>query len=514
MIAAARKSPILDPSGKPFIRPQVRQALAEARAQTNGHRRVDATYDAARSGTGMDLWWANADRFDADSANSRGVRETLVIRSRYEIGNNGYADGIAQTYATDLIGDEVPLLRMETQSARLNRFIEDRWYRWCKAVHLRRKLWCMAHAKLMDGESFGIVRANPRVRHDIKLDVQLIETEMCQTPWLPFEPGYIDGIRFDRFGEPIWYDVLRYHPGSHQMHGYTPDPERVPAQRVLHWYKLRRPGQHRGVPETASSLNTGAAGRRFREATISAAETAAELNVLLKTSLTVEDEPYPVEPMSLLDIQRKMMTTLPDGWDAMQMKSEHPTAQYAEFMKGIISEQARPKNMPYNKAAADSSRYNYASGRLDHQTYYASLNSDRADCDDMVMTKLFYEWLWEAGFTYGLLGGRPDETPGWDNFAAMHSWRWAKHQVADLKAEAEAQDKHLKNGTLTLSRAFEEQGLDFEEELLIMAADYGMEPDEMRMILLASIHNANHEMQGLAEVGLVDTEETDDQSDE
>lgn len=512
MIAAVRQSPILSPDGQPFMRPQVRKALAVARQETR--RSVHGTYDAARPGGAMENWWANADRFDADSANSRGVRETLVSRSRYEIGNNGYADGIAQTYATDLIGDEVPLLRMETASAPLNRFIELRWYKWCQAIKLRMKLWCMAHAKLQDGEGLAIIRANRRVRHPIKLDIELIETEMCQTPWLPLvEPGYIDGIRFDRFGEPIWYDILRYHPGATQWHYANQDPERVPAELVCHWFKLKRPGQHRGIPELASSLNTGAAGRRFRNATIAAAETAAEINVLLKTQQAPE-EAFAIEPMSVLDFEHKMMTALPDGWDASQMKSEHPTANYESFMRGIISEQARPKSMPYNKAACDSSSYNYASGRLDHQTYYAALNTDRADCNDQVLTPLFRQWLWEAGYTYGLLGRRPDQIDDWDNFAALHSWRWSRHQVADIKAEAAAQDQHLKNGTLTLTRAFEEQGLDFEEELVVMAADFGKTVDEMREILLASVHNANHEQTTMQEATATPTQPSEDDNED
>ena len=52
--------------------------------------------------------------------------------------------------------------------------------------------------------------------------------------------------------------------------------ERIAADRVLHWFKMRRPGQHRGVPECASTLNTGAAARRWREATLAAAETVRD----------------------------------------------------------------------------------------------------------------------------------------------------------------------------------------------------------------------------------------------
>ena len=34
--------------------------------------------------------------------------------------------------------------------------------------------------------------------------------------------------------------------------------------------------------------------------------------------------------------------------------------------------------MPFNVAAGNSSGYNYASGRLDHQTYYRAIRIDQA----------------------------------------------------------------------------------------------------------------------------------------
>jgi hypothetical protein len=46
-----------------------------------------------------------------------------------------------------------------------------------------------------------------------------------------------------------------------------------------------------------------------------------------------------------------------------------PTTNYEMFRNAILNEIARCVHMPSNKALADSSRYNYSSGRLDHQTY-------------------------------------------------------------------------------------------------------------------------------------------------
>lgn len=439
-----------------------------------------ATYDAARTTDEFKNYWANADTYDADSANSREVRSTLVSRARYEIGNNGYADGIAQTYATDLVGLG-PNLRMQTGSPAFNRMIEFEWALWTKAIRFRRKFWTMAHAKFSDGEAIGIMRRNPRVRHPIKLDVVLIETEQCQTPFLPYGvDGYIDGIRFDEFGNPLYYDILRGHPGSVGSLTTTLEPEQVAADRVLHWFKMRRPGQHRGVPESASTLNTGAAARRWREATLAAAETAADFSVFLKTGFQ-PDQIARVAPMSSLDIKKRMMTSLPDGWGVEQLKAEHPSATYESFHDQLINEQARPANMPKNKAKCDSSQYNYASGRLDHQTYYAALDVERRDADDLVLDPLFTLWFDLAIANYGWLGGDPARV---SVAAKSHLWDWPKHRVADVQAEADAIETRLQSGQVGLHQVFSDAGLDLEDEIPAMAATYGITEDEMRRRLL------------------------------
>ena len=77
-----------------------------------------------------------------------------------------------------------------------------------------------------------------------------------------------------------------------------------------------------------------------------------------------------------------MATTLPDGWKLGQIKAEQPGTSYAEFKREILNEIARCLNMPYNIAAGDSSDYNYASGRLDHQTYYRAIRIEQQAPED------------------------------------------------------------------------------------------------------------------------------------
>jgi capsid protein len=438
-----------------------------------------ASYDAAQDNPEYTNIWGNTDAYDADSAHSREVRHKLIKRSRYEVGSNGFSDGIAQTYATDLVGLG-PQLRMQTTSEGFNRMVETEWFYWTKAVQLRRKLWCQAHAKHTDGEGFAVARKNKRIKHSIPLDYVLYEADQFQTPFLPWsEPGYIDGIKFDEFGNVEWYDLLRYHPGSSHYGSYFDlQPERLPAEMVFHWFKLRRPGQHRAVPECSSTLNMGAASRRFREATIAAAETAADYTTLLKTSMQ-PNELEAVSPMSTLDIQKRMLTALPEGWDAFQMKAEHPTATYSEFHKSLVNEQARPKSMPFNKAACDSSGSNYASGRLDHQTYYSYLDVDREDCNDQVLDPLFDLWFRLAVVRFGWLGGNPDAISAG---ARAHLWDWPKHSTIDITSEASANKTDLETGKESLSSLYAKDGRDYEDELAKDAVANGIDIDQQRQI--------------------------------
>lgn len=441
---------------------------------------VKARYEAAQQLAEFERYWSNTDQFDADSAHSRDVRHKLIERMRYEVANNGYADGIAETYATDLVGVG-PTLRMQTGNANFNRMVEREWFLWTQAIDFRRKLWCMAHAKHVDGEAFAVIRRNPNVRHTVKLDVVLYEAEQVQTPYLPFDtPGAIDGMRFDRFGNVVSYDLLRQHPGANRGVEIDQTPEVVPAENMVHWFKMRRPGQHRGVPESSSTLNLGAAARRFREANVTTAEKVATWTLFLRTQFPPDtlDE---VDPLSQLDLVRGMMTALPNSVEPFQLKAEHPASTYEMFHKALINEMARPKSMPYNKAACDSSQYNYASGRLDHQTYYGHLNVDRADGNDLALDKIHKVWMDDAILRFGWLGGDPLVV---GPAARFHLWDWPKHMVADVESEANANDTQLRSGQTFPHLLFADAGLDFDDEVEKAAQSLGVDQAEIRKRIL------------------------------
>lgn len=470
-------------NGQPKPRRELIDAFAKAQKETERSKRhIRGSYDAAQDLQDTTHHWASADANDADSANSRAVREKLVQRSRYECANNGYADGIANSYANDAVGNG-PQLRMQTGSEGFNRMVELRWFEWMEAVQFGSKLWTAARAKHVDGEGLGVLRRNEGVNNQVKLDWVLYETEQCQTPLLGMEPGKIDGIRFDAFGNPISYDFLKQHPGggfSWLNAGFETEP--VDARFVTHWFKRLRPGQHRGIPETTSTLNLGAAARRWRESTLAHAEMIAKLTVLLKSLMPpAEEDADPVTALSTLELLTGTLMALPNTVEPVQLDAKQPAAQYEMFHKTLINEQSRPKCMPYIKAACDASGANYATGRLDHQGYYGCLDIDRRDADRAVLDVAFNVWFDLAIVAYGWLGGNPAAiTQG----ARAHLWDWPKHKVVDIQAEAEANDTKLKNGSEYLYSIATQDGRDYEDEILKAAAANGITQEQQRQVNL------------------------------
>lgn len=469
MIAAAKQ--LVDPYGTPFPKRTItpRFGLKEMQARDSRdplHRQPDlkASYDAARQGTWLSNHWANADSYDADSAHSWDVRKYLRERSRYEAGNNGYYCGALRTYANDLIGTG-PKLRMQTGSTAFNRMVEREFHTWAKAIQLNRKLRCLCHAKLQDGEAFAVVRTNPGVNHRIKLDLVLHETEQFSTPYIFEAKGRIDGIDFDEFGNPITYHRLLEHPGAGTTFSATQEAEEIPARFVLHWYRLERPGQHRGVPECASTLNLGAAHRQVREANVTAAKTSATFGALLETPLpptTSDDVPDVAGSFTEMTFPNGVITALPFGNKAMQLDPKHPGPQYEAFQKLMVNEQMRPLSMPYNKAACDSSGYNFASGRLDHITYGVEQDVEREDCNDIILDRLIELWFAEAVREFGWLGGDPLAL---SQSALAHSWDWPAKAISDQRAQAIADEKNLASGATTHTLLYSERGYEFTDEI-------------------------------------------------
>ncbi len=442
----------------PFERKQkTRQTISGAGEATAGRPTViRARFDAAQTTADNARHWAMADSLSADGAASADVRKKLRERSRYEVANNSYAKGIVLTLANDCIGTG-PRLQLLSGDDETNRIVETAFGRWARATNLAEKLRTMRMAKATDGETFAVLTANPMIDSPVKLDVQLVEADCVASPVLSMLPvaNDIDGVILDSYGNPKSYCVLRKHPGN--LSAWQTHYDLVDADAVVHWFRDDRPGQHRGIPEITPALPLFAQLRRFTLAVIAAAETAADFAAVLFTDSPANGEAQALEPMDVVDLEKRMATVLPDGWKLGQIKAEQPGTGYAEFKREILNEIARCLNLPYNIAACNSSGYNYASGRLDHQTYYKSIRVEQVHLAEAVLDPIFTAWLAEAQLLSEFAFLRTMDVP--------HQWFFDGTEHVDPAKEANAQATRLTSNTTTLAAEYARQGKDWETEL-------------------------------------------------
>lgn len=469
-------------------------AAAKPRLGTDARavRVVRGRYDAAVTTDDNRRHWANADGLSANAANNPEVRRLLRNRSRYEAANNSYARGIILTLANDVVGTG-PRLQLLTDNAEANRQIERAFDLWAKAIGLAEKLRTMRLARATDGEAFAILTSNPKLTTPIQLDLRLVEAEQVATPDLnPMVSGVIDGISFDRFGNPIEYHVLRQHPGESLVS--SRDYDRLPATMVLHWFRADRPGQARGIPDIMPALPLFAQLRRFTLAVLSAAETAADFAGILYTDSPANGEADAAEPFEPIDLEKRALVTMPGGWKMSQLEAEQPATTYAEFKHEILNEIARCLNMPFNVAAGNSSGYNYASGRLDHQTYFKSIRVEQSHLECVLLDRLLAAWLDEAALVPGLLPAGLGPFAQWP-----HQWFWDGHEHVDPAKEASAQATRLANHTTTLADEYARRGQDWEAQLRQRAKELSL-MNELGLSLA----------QGLPTAQTTDTEPTDE----
>lgn len=445
-------------------------------------RRLQASIDSAQTTNENRRHWTNADYLSANASYSAKVRRTLRARSRYEVDNNSHLRGILNTHVNYVIG-EGPRLQIASDNEDLNNIIEDRFAEWAEQIDLVNKLRIMRFSQCASGESFGLLATNPSLqrfarfgRPTVQLDLKVIEADQIATPWgiALEENDLIDGLKFDAFGNVIGYYLLKAHPGDMGRFASLSNSEYdlIPAEFMIHQFKAMRPGQNRGIPEITPALPLFSLLRRYTLAVLGSAEQAANVAGVLHSEMPpggIGDEEEVNVPLTLdtIEMERNMWLTLPEGWDITQLRAEQPVTTFGDFKRQILNEAARCVGQPYNLAAGDSSDYNYASGRLDHQSYFLEVGVDRHGIELRELNPLVRMWFEEGVRVSGYFPQAVRST----NFRFRHQWFWMGQDHVDPVKGALSRQIDLTSGCTTLARVYAEQGLDWEREILQRARE-------------------------------------------
>lgn len=426
-------------------------------------KRIFGIYEAAQTHDGNQRHWSRAKSSHPASLNTPVNRRTLRNRSRYEYDNNSYCRGAVDTLVADLIG-RGPRLQVHGIDRNLCRLIETSFESWSRASGLNNALRILETSRRRDGEGFIVFSSDlsfiPICR--VSLDLRLIEADQIAEPfYTPYlrDDNSDDGIKCDQNGKPIAYSILRAHPSDPRSYGSSWKNDWVPASHVIHWFRPTRAGQLRGIPELTPALELFAQLRRYTLATIRAAETAAMLAGVMETNIPAAEPMIQESPIDYIPLEVGSLLTLPAGWHGSQFKPEQPTTNYPAFVDVLLREIGRCLDIPFGVIAGDSSKYNYSSARLDHQSYEMRRDIDRSEFIRCVINPIFERWYEE--FRLAML---QDGIVLPTQFT--RTWNFDARPSIDPLKDATTDNLRLMNGTTTLSEIFSARGLDWEEQLI------------------------------------------------
>lgn len=368
-------------------------------------RSVRAKYDSAQTNSQNELHWANADDLSPNSANSLAVRKKIRSRARYETFNNGYIKGIVGLVCNDVVGSGPKLQLTDSRFTKQQQTAIERTYnKRANRIKLRRKLWQLQFAEIVDGESFAVRFTDQRLKDRNKANLKIIETDQVTSPNFKYNVNEVDGVRIDAAsGEPESYFIASIHPGE-VYNPYVNSPGNwVDAEHVCHLFRRER-NWIRGISHLSPSLPLCALLRRYTLAVVQNAEIAADFTVLMQTQANPYQTAFPLtdgqptsNPSDWFDsfpIDKGLMTVIPDGYDLKQLDPKQPVTVYDAFVNALIQEIARPLAVPRNMALGNSGQYNMASGTLDRQIYRAAVEQHRLAQQESVLD-VDFESFWQ-----------------------------------------------------------------------------------------------------------------------
>jgi len=463
-------------------------AELDAYKSSSRYRQIKARYDNAQSSNENADLWRLTDALSAHGANNLAVRKKLRERARYEVANNCHARGITLTVANDIVGTGARLQclfddkkRTDDENESYNDTAENAWQQWADEINLAEKLHTFMLATVVDGEAFAVMTTNENLMSPVKLDIRLIECDMVTDPAMTalITPGVVDGIEFDQYGNPSFYHILKYHPGDF---GTFVGPDLVtkePAKNVLHFFRIDRPHQARGVSEITPALHIFGQLRRYTMAVLEAAEIAADFAVFIQTQATPEDV-VNVAPFTTTDVDKGMITSLPKGYQAFQLRPEQPTSTHEQFTKSLLREACHCLNIPYNIASADFEKDSYAGGRMAQGVYQREVEVRRKHFQMRILDRILTAWLKEAKTIPGLLPPNMPASAG----QVPHMWFFDEWQHVDPLKEANATEIELTQGVTTLADECAKKGKDWRKQVKQTAKEINLKK-KLGVLILA-----------------------------
>ncbi len=464
-------------------------------------------YEGAGAGRRTKNWKA------ASSSANTEIQQSLVTlrnRSRQLVRDNAYAAKAAQTITANVVGwgihTQIKVLAGQSNSRGTNTMVERRtreltrqWRAWAEGVHCDydMRLNFAAIQRLVmrgvfeSGEIF-IRKRRTGARREVAgadgypvllpgIQLQVLESDFCDMTGAissQADPGnaIIQGIEFSPTGQRVAYHFYDEHPGNAysypgQSFKASSKTIRVPADEVIHVYRMDRPGQIRGAPWLSPVMLKLKDFDEYEDAQLVRQKVAAMFAVFVKDLDGVdpllasegEDELHEKVEPGIIEI-------LPPGKD-ITLANPPGVQGYGEYSSNVLHAVAAGIGITYESVTGDFSRVNFSSGRMGHLEMSRNIEEWREMLISQFCNPVVGWWMQDVAIL------------GVDTTRAVAHYTAPKREMIDPVKETAALKDQVRSGFKTLSEAIRESGYEPEEHLLEYKADmelldkYGLKLD-------------------------------------
>lgn len=420
-------------------------------------------------------------------AEIKGDIRTLRKRGREIKRNTATGERFVQLLKTNVIGphgirfQSRPLDEMGEYDRDAARDVEDAWRRWsdpgvCTADG--KMSWhdvedLLVESEAADGEA--ILRLLPGFRNDFGFAIQVLDPDQLDEEYNRPARGSKNeirmGVEIDRWGRPLAYHLWDTHPFDFQGSSRR-ERVRVPADQILHPYRIRRAGQSRGVTWFAPVLMDARMLAALQEAEIIASrQAAAKTGVFEQEASSVLDPNSPSGSAESFEWEMApgVWETLPPGLKAKFFDPTHPNQAFEAFNKIILHSNAAGLGPAYESLTGDFSDTNYSSARqatLTERDLYRALQARAAV---HVHRRVFAMWQ-----KWALTTGAIDRSMRERERLLRHEWVPRGWQWVDPEKEVRAAALSIRLGIDSRTRIAAEQGRDLEEVMDELAREARM----------------------------------------
>lgn len=386
----------------------LRRAAARASAE---HIRA---YEAAQKGRRLKNWKTQSTSQNAETVFSL---STLRDRSRDLVRNNPYAKRAIEILSTNVVGVGIQPTPFEDSvdttakgpSAAVKKAAAA-WRKWAYStkadaggqMNFYGVQRLVARSLFESGEV--LIR---RVKRNNGLGFAPVSLQVLESDFLDHNKnedltdGYIlQGVEYDKQGVRVAYWLFQSHPG--EIIGMrTFESKRVPADEIIHLYKVDRPGQVRGVPFGAASFVRMRDLDQYADAQLVRQQIAACYVAFIQDAAeTFSGQSTPYDGAERFE--PGMIETLPPG-KSITFGSPPRADGYESYTRTILREIAVAYGVTYEALTADFSNVNFSSARMAWIEFGRLVEELQELVVIPMMLNRVWEWFVDASMVAGLI---------------------------------------------------------------------------------------------------------------